>query len=166
MKMAYTLSEFTKKNLEDLIPMKNDLARKYLEEIFQKVEKNPKKILKGKILPFLKKNGFLMVNVCDIKLSKDTDNQKYLTVICHQDKFIQPKAHILIDEKGSILTHNSSVCSVLNTKNIFLSEMKIKNIQQLIDIKVKDLKKISSQKNLKINSVLEEEHRDQGNNFS
>lgn len=160
--MGCTRSEIMKKGLEDLIPVEDEIARKYLKEIFKKVEKSPKKLMTGKILPFLKKNGFLVVNVCDIKFNSDNDKQKYLTVVCHQDKFVRPKAQILIDEKGNILAHNSSVSTVFGAKKLILNDMKIDNIQNLINIKMKDLKRIMAKKTLYVNSLLDKKYLEEG----
>lgn len=102
---------------------------------------SPKNIISGEILPLMKKNGFLHVSACDLKLNYDGEKNEYVTAVCYNDKFINPKAQILVDKSGAILCHNASLASVFSLNKLMLGHMGVKKIEELVDFNMSKIKR-------------------------
>lgn len=149
-----TKSQIVKKRFDQMLIFKEVDSKKFVEDIFKKIEKSTKKSLSGFLIPLKKQNGFLSLNTCSLKLTIGTEKHRYLVVVCHEEKFVKPKAELIVDDSGQIIAHNSSLVTIFGMDKHRLKDEGILKIDKLVDMKIEHLEKYSGKPEYEVHSLL------------
>lgn len=148
-KIGYLKSQLLSLDFDKLFPV--SIKRK-LPLLIESLKKGDRGVSEDHIMAFKKKNEYLEVCLMKIKYHKAHNGDVFLLCQCTFEIKGRNLAHILISKKGRILGHDSGLLDILDfRRTMFLKELKIKDIAQLMSLDEQRLPYLVNKKEISIN---------------
>ena len=106
------------------------------QTLFSAVKKHKKRTKFNQKIALKKKNLFLTIFSVDLKFNQDSEENEYLTAVCHIEKFTKPKAEILVDSSSRIIGHNSTAGQVIGSPSLELAKSGISKLSDILDSEI------------------------------